>query len=225
MLGTLKVTDHSLPELLDRVVRIAADAVQPAALVAMTLDVDARRTMSTAACNDDDAAEIDASQYVIGGGPCLEAAHENAVQVVASTPSDRRWRTFSETCIAYGILSAMAVPVVGAADRRGALNFYSRSEDSVGAGEIEAASAFALQAAVFVHNAESYWSARELADQLATALESRIVIEQAKGVLMSSGQSAGAAFKMLVSASQRESRKLREVAADVVARAESRADH
>ncbi len=64
---------------------------------------------------------------------------------------------------------------------------------------------------------------RRRAAQLERALESRIVIEQAKGLLMSTGLTAEAAFHMLRKASQRENRKLHQVATDLVANAERRA--
>ena len=64
---------------------------------------------------------------------------------------------------------------------------------------------------------------KALADQLTHALESRVIIEQAKGLLMATGLTADAAFDALKKASQRENRKLKLVAEAVVADAERRA--
>ncbi len=72
-------------------------------------------------------------------------------------------------------------------------------------------------------NAQAYWDARHLSEQLGQAMQFRAVIEQAKGVLMATGgRNADEAFQLLVRASQRENRKLRDVAADLVERAQQR---
>ena len=55
--------------------------------------------------------------------------------------------------------------------------------------------------------------------QLRSALDSRVVIEQAKGVLIAGGHDEEAAFRTLVERSQRANRKLRLVAQEVVAEA------
>ena len=66
-------------------------------------------------------------------------------------------------------------------------------------------------------NMFAYDRARELVKQLATALENRPVIDQAKGIVMRDrGCTAEEAFDLLVSASQRTNRKLRLVAQDIV---------
>jgi AmiR/NasT family two-component response regulator len=62
-----------------------------------------------------------------------------------------------------------------------------------------------------------YESTRTLAEQLQTAMESRAVIEQAKGVLMGQRRcTADEAFEILVKLSQQSNRKLREVAQALV---------
>jgi len=76
---------------------------------------------------------------------------------------------------------------------------------------------FALQASVVLANAQAFWAAQHLAEQLENALTSRAVIEQAKGVLLArTGCSLDEAFDLLRAASQNQNRKLRDVAADVV---------
>ncbi len=76
---------------------------------------------------------------------------------------------------------------------------------------------FAAQASIVVSNAQSYWAAFELSENLAKAMESRAVIEQAKGILMSRLRiDADAAFGVLRERSQASNRKLRDIAADIV---------
>jgi GAF domain-containing protein len=99
----------------------------------------------------------------------------------------------------------------------GSLNIYRTGaplEESVRS----LATEFARYAAVVVDNAAEYADALDLVGQLRLALQSRAVIEQAKGMLMQRhGCTADDAFERLAAESQRQGRKLREVAAELVA--------
>ena len=69
-------------------------------------------------------------------------------------------------------------------------------------------------------NAQAYWTAFDATHNLSIALESRAVIEQAKGVLIARhGYSDDEAFAELRHRSQAANRKLREVAVDLVEQA------
>lgn len=77
---------------------------------------------------------------------------------------------------------------------------------------------FAAQAAIALANMQSLDSARQLSEGLKAALSTRDAIATAKGVLMArDGVDEQTAFAMLVSASQRENRTLRDVATDLLA--------
>ena len=82
------------------------------------------------------------------------------------------------------------------------------------------AKGFALQASVVISNAQAYWAASELTRNLTVAMESRAVIEQAKGILIARhGLDDDEAFDRLRHHSQTENRKLRDVAIEIVDRA------
>ena len=219
-LGELDVAQHSLPEILRRLAVLANDIVPASTFVGVTLDV--RGEASTAAFTDDVVPEIDEVQNKTGAGPCVEAARQGVIFEIPSTRKDERWRLFSEACVHHGVLSTLSVPVVSAS-KKGALNFYASQEDAFGDYDVEVAEAFAVQACVAIQNSESYWSVRQLADQLSTALSTRVVIELAKGCLIAGGRTGDEAFDLLRSVSQRTNRKLHDVAADLVAAAEARA--
>lgn len=83
----------------------------------------------------------------------------------------------------------------------------------------EMACAFGDQLGVAVASATLYAESSALAHQLQQALESRAVIEQAKGILMAAQRcSADAAFNILVRASQNQNRKLWAIASEIVER-------
>lgn len=220
-MATFSVVDDAMPEILSRIAVLANETVRPSVHVGLTMVVNGQP--ATPVFTDEAVPEIDARQYETGVGPCLHSLRDGAIHGIPSTREDTRWRPFSEACLEHGILSTLSVPVLAKEQRLGALNFYAREERAFGSDEETLATAFAAQAATVIRNAEGYWSARALGEQLAEALDSRVAIEQAKGLLMATGLTSAAAFDLLRKASQRENRKLRDVAAALVADAERRA--
>ena len=86
------------------------------------------------------------------------------------------------------------------------------------------ANGFAVQASVVISNAQAYWAASELTRNLTIAMESRAVIEQAKGILIARhGLGDDEAFDRLRHQSQTENRKLRDVATEIVDQARNAA--
>ncbi|HUR23135.1 MAG TPA: GAF and ANTAR domain-containing protein, partial [Acidimicrobiales bacterium] len=140
---------------------------------------------------------------------------------IDDTTKDDRWTAFSEAAAACGIRSTLSIPLVANHEGLGALNFYSRTANAFSEEDEEIAGQFGVQAAVVLANAQAYWDAHFLSQNLAAAMQSRAVIEQAKGIMMGAQRcSADEAFQILVRASQRENRKLREIAEGLVSRAQ-----
>jgi AmiR/NasT family two-component response regulator len=120
-------------------------------------------------------------------------------------------------------LSTLSHPLTVDGQTNGALNAYSRRANGFGAADLRTGQLIAAQAAVVLANATAYWTARSRAEQLEQALVSRAVIEQAKGIIISTMRcSADEAFQVLVKQSQQQNRKLREVADEVVTNASRR---
>ena len=209
----LVVTDDPLDTTLRRVVDLAAKEIDGCDIAGITLMRDGNPV--TAAFTDSVAPEIDVAQYATGSGPCLEAFHTNRTRRIDDTRTDARWPDFALAAAEHGVVSTVSVPLVVGANALGALNLYARTANAF-AGD-DSSTVFALQASVVVANAQAFWAAQDLADQLENALESRAVIEQAKGVLLArTGCSLDEAFDRLRIASQNQNRKLRDIAAEVV---------
>ena len=171
---------------------------------------------------DELAPELASAQYETGIGPCLDSFRHRQVFRIDDTTKDDRWPPFSEACAAHGVRSTMSIPMVANHEGVGALNYYSRSPNGFSAEDEEIGGQFGAQAAIVLANAQAYWDAHQLSQDLNEAMKSRAVIEQAKGILMAQGRTADEAFQILVRASQRENVKLREVATELVRRAEQR---
>lgn len=209
------VGDATLKETLQRVSDLACGAVPAADMVGLTMLVDGRP--STAVFTDESSPEMDAAQYETGIGPCLDAFRSLEPVRLDDTENDEHWAAFSESASAHGIRSVLSMPLVASGEGVGALNFYSRTPSAFSSQMEELASVFSAQAGILLANSQAYWDAHQLSEQLSQAMASRAAIEQAKGIIMGA-QRCGAdeAFAILVRASQRENRKLREIAEQIV---------
>jgi len=161
--------------------------------------------------------EIDRAQYETGRGPCVSAFETGDVFVIDSTRNEQRWPEFAAVARDHGVLSTLSLPMIINARPVGAMNLYAMTEHAFGEADIDVARQFSAQAAFVLANAQAYWDARSLSENLETAMVSRSVIEQAKGVIMNArGVDADDAFEVLVETSQTENIKLREVAQRIV---------
>jgi GAF domain-containing protein len=216
-MGGLLLSDLTVDTVLELATEITERTVRSASAVSLTLvREDGAQTPNA---SEPVARDLDEVQYKEDEGPCLEAYAERAV-VNVSLADDRsqRWPAFRDAAEAHGIRSILSVPLVAGDRAFGALNVYSREPAAFDGIEVATASLLAAQAAAVLANAVAFADASALNAQLRDALESRDLIGQAKGILMEREScDAEAAFTILRRASQRTNRKLREVAAELVA--------
>lgn len=221
-LHDILLPDRPLTAVLQRVTELATRTVDGSAFAGITMSQ--RGRLHTPVFTDERSPRVDQAQYDSGAGPCVDAFTSGQVFVIEDTVDERRWPDFCAAAVAEQIRSTLSVPLDvsgGRSEVLGALNLYSERPGTFDADAVVATETFAHQAAVVVANARAYWGAKELADQLQHAIASRAVIEQAKGILMAREAISGdKAFDILVRASQRENRKLREIAQDLVTRTE-----
>jgi GAF domain-containing protein len=99
---------------------------------------------------------------------------------------DRRrdYPEFAEACRQHGIFSTMSLPLASSGRGLGALNLYAPEPRSFSAEDEAVGGGLATAASVVLANAVAYWGAYDLSQQLNEAMQSRAVIEQAKGMLM-----------------------------------------
>lgn len=163
---------------------------------------------------DEWALAVDQAQYDNNEGPCLDAGLEAETIEIASVSSEERWPRFATKAEELGLKSSLSLPLGPAV---GALNVYSRRENAFTEADRVIGALLVTQAAITIRNAQLYTAARDLAEGLQTALESRDVIGQAKGILMErEGVDDVAAFEMLKTLSQHANLKLRDVAEHLV---------
>jgi GAF domain-containing protein len=181
-----------------------------------------RQQAVTAAGTDDDALALDAAQYAADEGPCLQAGRTEQVINVGDLATEGRWPDFARVALGRGVRSSLSAPLILGGHARGSLNAYSRVRDGFDVDAEQIVSTFAAQALVIVANAQAYWAAFDGTRTLTVALESRSIIDQAKGILMGRhGGSADAAFAQLRQMAMTSDRALRDIAAGLVAQAQS----
>jgi len=210
------VNDGTLGDTLLRVSEMACEFT-PAKYAGITLMVEG--SPRTGVFTNAEAPEIDKAQYESGEEPCMYAFRDQEPYRIDSTLADARWPEFSRRAAAHGILSTLSVPLAARGRNLGALNLSSETENAFTEAHGRTVRMFADQACIALANAQVYWDARQLNENLTQAIESRETINQAVGILIAAGgRTPKAAFQALVNASQRENRKVRDIAEEIVAR-------
>jgi GAF domain-containing protein len=210
------VTDHDdLASALSSVAALGCGLVEGCRSASITAMKDGKP--ATVAFTDDTAIALDEAQYDARTGPCLEAIARGETLIVESIAEDRRWAEFNAEALANGVRSSMALPLTVDSETVGVLNLYGEHPGVFGRGEDRIVlEPFTDLAAGVIANAVAYWTAIDLTHDLNTALETRGAIERAKGILMATeGMTSDEAFGVLRRASQRENRKLRDIAAEI----------
>jgi GAF domain-containing protein len=219
-LSQFLVAGASVGDTLHHVTALSRHAVRGASFVGISM-LDDEGKAKTAVFTDEQAPHIDQAQYDTGRGPCLDAWRTgSAIRLDDLERIDDDYVEFARACLARGIHSTLSLPLVAAGAGLGALNFYSPDKHGFSEEDERVAGDFATAASVVLANADAYWGAHDLSQQMIEAMESRAVIEQAKGMLMarSPDLSADGAFELLRAASQRENVKLRTIARRIVDR-------
>jgi GAF domain-containing protein len=199
---------------LQKVVDLVQQLMPQGAEASITLLRDQQAT--TAAFTGELALQLDEMQYGQGYGPCLDAALGGHLVEIVDGRTEGRWPSYVPTFLERGALSSIAVPVP-APQLAAGLNVYAPTARAFTDDDRRAVVEFAGYAGVALTNMDTLEDARELAQNLQTAMESRSVIEQAKGILIERHRvTADQAFRLLVEASMHTNRKVRDLAEDLV---------
>jgi GAF domain-containing protein len=220
-LSQFLVAEVSLGDTLLRVSEITTEALPGARMAGISM-LGEDGTPVTGVFTDPESPQIDEAQYASGNGPCLDAWRSKAVVVVDDVDKAKeRYPEFVDACREHGVFSTLSLPLVASGDGIGAMNLYASDRNGFTAEDADLALDLAAGAAVVLANSSAYWSAHEHTVNLSEAMKSRATIEQAKGMLMarSPDLTPDAAFEILSKASQRENRKVRDIAQRIVDRA------
>lgn len=150
-------------------------------------------------------------------GPCIDSYRLNQQVVEDDLLRTSRWPSFTPLALAGGYQSALAIPMRLRGEVIGALNLFRVQPGPVERAGLDAAQAFADMATIGILQQRAASDARQLAAQLQGALTSRIVLEQAKGILAERAQlDVDGAYEVLRWYARNHNLRLGDVAAGVV---------
>jgi GAF domain-containing protein len=209
-LSRVALVDRGLEEVLGDITAIATEGIPGSEATSITL-IRADRPF-TAAHFGEMALAADELQYEKGYGPCIDAGRGGVVLRIDDVREEARWPDYMAHVQETGVRSSLSVPLPYQGTSVGVLNMYSRQAAAFAAG-LEVAETIA----VAVVNADAHAQLSDQTRNMRLAMDSRAVIEQAKGVLMAQRHvDSDQAFEILREASQRYNRKLRDIAVGIV---------
>ncbi len=178
---------------------------------------DAEHQLRNVAVSDDRLRHLEELQIRHHEGPCIAAFDDKELVGAEDLTEDARWPLFSAAAVDRGVRAVLASPLPYNQDAVGVVTVLSEQARPWSAEGELALLAFTDLAALLIASMMQGQQQSELAAQLQTALDSRAVIEQAKGVLIGQqGMSARAAYEQLRAQARSQRRKLAAVSAEVI---------
>ena len=179
---------------------------------------DERENLRVMASSDERAHILEVFEVQNQEGPCLDCYRSGAAVVNVPLDADtNRWPSFSAEARAVGFRFAHALPLRLHDQTLGALNLFSDEESHLGETELVIGQALADVATTGLLQARAMEQSRVLTEQLQRALTSRVVIEQAKGMLAErAAVDLHVAFRLLRGYARQHNVYLSDVAREVV---------
>lgn len=195
MARVLQQNYASIEDTLVSITSMAVEMVPGTDHAGITLVI-GRREVESRAATGELPRRLDSLQQQCGEGPCLDAVWEQRTVRVEDMRSEHRWPQFASAAWELGVRSMLAFQLYTGRDNLGALNLYSERVNGFDFASDELGLLVATQAAVALIAAQHE-------DQMQSALASRDLIGQAKGMIMERyGIDAVQAFDLLSRLSQ-----------------------
>ena len=191
------VADYDVIEFLHTVAKHATDLSGGSAAGLMVADLDGG--LHYMGASDESARLLELFQVQHEEGPCLDC-YRTGRRVSESdlAAASSRWPAFVERALASGVLSVHAFPMRLRDQVIGALNIFGAETHSLDDDEVRVVQSLADLSTIAILQERLIRQAEILTEQLQFALNSRVVIEQAKGaVARSQGVSVGDAFELM----------------------------
>jgi GAF domain-containing protein len=211
------VDDYDVVDLLDRLVHAIVELlpVQQAGLLLLDDSLEPQLLASTSESTRVlELFQLQSSE----GGPCIECVQTGAPVTVDDLSSHQGWPRFSQVALGMGFEAVHALPLRLRGEIVGALNLFGKRA-RLSESDREVGQSLADMATIGILQQRSSRQATIEAEQLRQALASRVVIEQAKGVLAEFAHvDMETAFQALRSYSRSRNLKLGDVAHAIVER-------
>jgi transcriptional regulator with GAF, ATPase, and Fis domain len=150
-------------------------------------------------------------------GVCIDVYRKGAVEQTSTAATVDRWPNFSRLAVSHGYAWLCGIPLRHGKEIIGSMNLFRKDDEPLGDEEVRLAQALTDVATIALLARRETIHARRQATQLQAALDSRVLIEQAKGVLVERLDiSLDEAFQVLRQHARDNNRKLRDMAHDIV---------
>jgi GAF domain-containing protein len=178
---------------------------------------DPEHVLRFVSATDERVTNVEEEQVKLEQGPCRDAYRSGDCVTAADLAQDERWPEYRQAALAQGFASVAGIPLVAGEQRIGALNLYREAQAEWPADDLQLAQLLADMTTGYIINARNLSMQRQLAEQLQHALDSRIVIEQAKGILAERhGTDPARAFQALRTRARSSNARVHDVARGVV---------
>ncbi|HWH33167.1 MAG TPA: GAF and ANTAR domain-containing protein [Egibacteraceae bacterium] len=179
--------------------------------------VDPKGTTAYAAASDPRAQRTEQLETTLDQGPCIACIADREIKVVPDLLRETRWPAYGEAARQFGWRTVLGVPLMAGDRCIGGLDIYGEQPRDWTREELEHARLLADMATSYIVHARALEESRTLAAQLQNALHSRVVIEQAKGMLAATlDLDVDQAFELLRTRARSTNVTLRSVAQRVV---------
>jgi len=210
------VTEFDVIDLLHLLVGQCTDILDTQAGGIMLADPTGQ--LQLAASTSEEAELVEIFQLAAGEGPCLDCFRTGTPVTVGNIEADGGpWPTFSTEALKFGFRSVHATPLRLRGQVIGTMNLFSHHVGALVSEDIAVAQALADVATIGILQERHIRNVNVVAEQLQRALDSRILIEQAKGVLAATlNTTMNDAFALMRTYARDRNLPLRQVADDVI---------
>jgi transcriptional regulator with GAF, ATPase, and Fis domain len=207
--------EYDLDDLLETLVAECKDLLDVTE-VGLVL-ADPRGDLHVMAATTESAGHLEALQLRTGEGPCVEAFRTKHAVIVVDIEAMAEWPTFRRVALGEGYRAVHAVPLKVGDLSLGAMNLFSIDAGDLNEVDAKAAQALADIASIGIVTHRLHARHELVQQQLESALESRIAIEQAKGVVSEQrGISTEEAFARIRTYARTGGLRLQSVAQQIV---------
>ena len=180
---------------------------------------DAKSHLRVIGSSDEDTHSLELLEVQSQEGPCYESAVTGQIILREDLSSAIGWEQFRAQAAALGYQSAIAVPIFVHGQPIGALNIFWRHPQEFNNQTIGFAKAVADLAAIGFAFQDRVPDAQSLALRMEDAAQTRIMVEQAKGMIaVQANASMNEAFELMRRYHQQTGHPLNSIAADVISR-------
>jgi GAF domain-containing protein len=205
-------------DVIDLLVRLSSDCVAllPVEAAGLLLS-DQRGALQVVSASGEEVHLMELFQVQTQEGPCLDCFHSSRQVTASDLAADGRWPRFAERALRAGYRAVHALPLRLRTETIGALNPFGTRPGALSPEDLRIGQALADVATIGILQERAIRRRDVLAEQLQAALNSRVIIEQAKGILAERGRiDLSEAFTLLRTHARDSNRRLSDLAKEVI---------